>query len=154
MKSRRFLIFVLAILLKFLRIRWIFRAIRFHRFHQSHRFQKRPFCLIHVTKMQDFIGLKSHRFHRSMNSGGPGFWQVISQKTAWILSRTLKFAQFSNQNWFRHHANPNTKDLIATCSLPVRKAPWKIIAARVNHFQKPNDDTTRCMLHSIPTRPS
>ena len=27
--------------------------------------------------MQDFIGLKSHRFHRSMNSGGPGFWQVL-----------------------------------------------------------------------------
>ena len=48
----------------------------------------------------------------------------------------------------------NTKHLIGTCSLPVRKAPWKIIAARVNHFQKPNDDTTRCMLHSIPTRPS
>ena len=59
----------------------IFRAISdfidFIAFIGSMNFQKRPFCLIHVTKMQDFIGLKSHRFHRSMNSGGPGFWQVL-----------------------------------------------------------------------------
>ena len=63
-----------------------------------------PKCKISsVSKVIDFIGrwiLVGLVFGRLFNT------------TARILSRTLKFAQFSNQNWFRHHANP-TKDLIA-----------------------------------------
>ena len=135
--------------------------IRFHRFHRFHRFDEIPETAVLLDTCH-----QNARFHRSQKSSISSvdeFWW------AWFLAgfgfiyltqncldsvSDLKICTIFESKLIPTSCDANTKHLIGTCSLPVRKAPWKIIAARVNHFQKPNDDTTRCMLHSIPTRPS
>ena len=108
-----------------------------------------PKCKISsVSKVIDFIGrwiLVGLVFGR--------FWVYLTQNCLDSVS-DLKICTIFESKLIPTSCDANTKHLIGTCSLPVRKAPWKIIAARVNHFQKPNDDTTRCVLHSIPARPS